>query len=153
MRFTVIAAIALATVAYAAPADLDRRACSTPPSGGGSSDTPWTICGAFDGKGATYDTKKDYSSNCGGESGTTGAVFIIADGGSVKNVVIGGRQREGIHCKGSCTVSNVVFKNVCEDVLTAEGSGTVVFSDITATGGKDKVIQHNGSGILLKLEK
>ncbi|KAJ3120936.1 hypothetical protein HK098_004120 [Nowakowskiella sp. JEL0407] len=134
-----------ALIAAILPHILAAPACSSPPANGGTTDTPYYICGSFDGKGATYDTKKDYSGNCDGESGSAGAVFIVANGGSVSNVVIGGKQREGIHCLGSCTINNVTFKNVCEDVLTADGPGTVVFKNIVTNGGKDKVIQHNGS--------
>ncbi|KAI8807720.1 hypothetical protein BJ742DRAFT_739594 [Cladochytrium replicatum] len=69
-----------------------------------------------------------------GESGTTGAVFIVQNGATVKNVVIGSNQRE-----------------VCEDSLTIDGSGTgsVTFKNIhILNGGKDKIIQHNGSASL-----
>ncbi|KAI8807719.1 pectate lyase-domain-containing protein [Cladochytrium replicatum] len=150
-----LALFAVAAVVSAAPIDsqsvelFERASCSTPPAGGGTSDTPWVICKDFDGKGATYDTKTVFS--CNGEAGTTGAVFIVQNGATVKNVVIGSNQREGIHCAGPCTIDNVTIKRVCEDSLTVDGSasGSVTFKNIhILSGGKDKIIQHNGPASL-----
>jgi hypothetical protein len=41
-------------------------------------------------------------------------VFILKDGASLSNVIIGKNQLEGIHCEGSCTLTNVWFRDVCE---------------------------------------
>jgi hypothetical protein len=46
--------------------------------------------------------------------GDENAVFILKDGASLSNVIIGKNQLEGIHCKGSCTLTNVWFRDVCE---------------------------------------
>lgn len=47
---------------------------------------------------------------------------------------------------GSCTLTNVWFRDVCEDAISVLGTG-----DATITGGGaqeaiDKVVQHNGAG-------
>lgn len=47
-------------------------------------------------------------------SGSEGAVFILENGASISNVIIGVKQLEGVHCKGSCTLTNVWFRDVCE---------------------------------------
>lgn len=46
--------------------------------------------------------------------GSDNAVFVLEDGASLSNVIIGADQLEGIHCKGACTLKNVWFRDVCE---------------------------------------
>lgn len=41
------------------------------------------------------------------EGGESDAVFIIKEGGMLKNAIIGADQIEGVHCQGACTVENV----------------------------------------------
>ena len=41
------------------------------------------------------------------EGGDSDAVFIIENGGSLSNVIIGPSQIEGVHCQGACTLTNV----------------------------------------------
>lgn len=43
-------------------------------------------------------------------------VFILEDGASISNVIIGSRIKEGIVCRGACTLTNVWFRNVCESM-------------------------------------
>ncbi|KAK7058572.1 hypothetical protein VNI00_002208 [Paramarasmius palmivorus] len=105
--------------------------------------------------GQSYTPSKAYtrfdrgSGSCGGqtEGGDKDAVFILEEGASLSKVVIGKDQAEGIHCLGSCTISDVWFEDVCEDAITIkQTSGT---SRILGGGAKhadDKVIQHNGGG-------
>ena len=57
----------------------------------------------------------------GGRSGSTNAIFEVADGGSVKNVIFGTKVGDGIHCLGSCTIDNVWFPYVCDDAITMLG--------------------------------
>ncbi|CEL57119.1 hypothetical protein RSOLAG1IB_08351 [Rhizoctonia solani AG-1 IB] len=81
------------------------------------------------------------------EGGDKDAVFILESGATIKNIVIGANQAEGIHCKGSCTITNVWFESVCEDAITIkQTSGTSTISGGGAKGADDKVIQHNGGG-------
>ena len=53
---------------------------------------------------------------CSGQSegGDADAVFLVQSGGTVKNVIIGANQAEGIHCLGPCTIQNVWWEDVCE---------------------------------------
>lgn len=41
-------------------------------------------------------------------------VFILEDGASISNVIIGTRIKEGIVCRGKCILTNVWFRNICE---------------------------------------
>jgi pectate lyase len=52
---------------------------------------------------------------CGGQSegGDKDAVFLVESGGTVKNVIIGADQSEGIHCLGPCTVESLGWEAVC----------------------------------------
>ena len=40
------------------------------------------------------------------------AVFILEPGATVKNVIIGAAQAEGIHCRGPCVLENVWWDDV-----------------------------------------
>ena len=41
------------------------------------------------------------------EGGDADAVFIVQEGGTLSNVVIGPNNGEGVHCLGSCTLNNM----------------------------------------------
>ncbi|KAK0195483.1 polysaccharide lyase family 3 protein [Armillaria mellea] len=100
---------------------------------------------SFDGDNVRYDR----GTECGGQSegGDSDAVFLLEEGASLSNVVIGSDQGEGIHCLGSCTLTNVWFEAVCEDAITIkQESGTSYIKGGGAKGADDKVIQHNGGG-------
>jgi len=49
-----------------------------------------------------------------GDTGSDNAVFILENGATLSNVIIGANQLEGVHCKGACTLRNVWFRDVCE---------------------------------------
>lgn len=79
-------------------------------------DEPYEISGeSFDGGMKTYGRGVD----CTGQSegGDSDAVFIVKDGGTLKNAIIGTDQIEGVHCEGSCTIENVWWEAVCEGML------------------------------------
>ncbi|CAG7925004.1 unnamed protein product [Penicillium olsonii] len=80
------------------------------------------------------------------DNGSDSAVFILEDGASLSNVIIGKDQLEGVHCKGSCTLTNVWFRDVCEDAISILGSGNALIKGGGAQEAKDKVVQHNGKG-------
>lgn len=56
----------------------------------------------------------DISSN----SGIDDAVFVVREGGTLKNAIIGKNQKEGVHCDGHCTLEFVWFEDVCEDAIS-----------------------------------
>ncbi|TPQ19946.1 pectate lyase [Streptomyces sporangiiformans] len=78
-------------------------------------------------------------------------IFKLADGATLKNVVIGKPGADGIHCSGSCTLQNVWWEDVGEDAATFKGGNSATY---TVSGGgarkaSDKVFQHNGGGKLV----
>ncbi|KAF9872976.1 pectate lyase [Colletotrichum karsti] len=88
-------------------------------------------------------------STCKGqtEGGNKDAVFILEEGATISNVVVGPNNGEGIHCLGSCTINNVWFQDVCEDAITfKQTSGTSYVNGGGARNAEDKVLQHNGGG-------
>ena len=66
-----------------------------------------------------------------------------------RNVVIGANQAEGVHCLGPCNLYNVWFEDVCEDAITLrQTSGTTNIVGGGAKNASDKVVQHNGGGVV-----
>lgn len=47
---------------------------------------------------------------------------------------------------GSCTLTNVWFRDVCEDAISVLGTGDALIVGGGAQEAKDKVVQHNGAG-------
>ncbi|ORY70966.1 pectate lyase [Pseudomassariella vexata] len=103
-----------------------------------------TFSGTFDGGMKTYGR----GVKCTGqdEGDDSDAVFVLEDGATLKNAIIGADQIEGVHCKGSCTINNVWWVAVCEDALSLKGDGDAKIIGGGATGAEDKVIQQNGIG-------
>ncbi|KIY72991.1 polysaccharide lyase family 3 protein [Cylindrobasidium torrendii FP15055 ss-10] len=102
----------------------------------------------FDGTWARYDRG---SGACGGqkEGDYKDAVFYLHEGATLKNVIIGKNQAEGVHCTGHCTLEYVWFEDVCEDAITIKNDKAGKESWIIGGGAyhaSDKVIQHNGCG-------
>ncbi|KAG4254693.1 hypothetical protein BFJ72_g14853 [Fusarium proliferatum] len=84
--------------------------------------------------------------NTDADTGSNNAVFILENGATLSNAIIGTNQLEGVHCKGACTLKNVWFRDVCEDAISALGNGDVLIEGGGAQEAKDKVVQHNGRG-------
>ncbi|KAK0210052.1 polysaccharide lyase family 3 protein [Desarmillaria ectypa] len=148
MIFQTFVIVALLAVANAHPS---RRAASctfpTPPKTSSLS-SPMTIKagGSFDGGNVRFDRGAGACKEQN-EGGDGAAVFLLQEGASLSNVVIGANQAEGIHCLGSCKLTNVWFEDVCEDGITIrQKSGTSTIRGGGAKGASDKVIQHNGGG-------
>lgn len=61
---------------------------------------------SFDGEMVLFDRNP---STCDeqAEGGDDDAVFILEEGATISNLLIGPNNGEGIHCLGSCTVNNV----------------------------------------------
>lgn len=79
-------------------------------------------------------------------SGEKDTVFVLEEGAKLRNVIIGANQREGVYCKGSCTLEFVWFEDVCEDAISIKGGGTANIIGGGAFKAEDKIIQHNGCG-------
>jgi hypothetical protein len=77
-------------------------------------------------------------------------IFRLADGATLRNVIIGAPGADGIHCAGSCTLQNVWWEDVGEDAATFRGGTSATYRVIGGGARKaaDKVFQHNGGGTL-----
>lgn len=47
------------------------------------------------------------------ETSEADAMFILEDGATLRNVIIGPDQTEGLDCKGTCTLEDFWFRDVC----------------------------------------
>jgi hypothetical protein len=79
-------------------------------------------------------------------AGEADTVFVLEEGATLRNVIIGADQGEGVYCLGSCTLEFVWFEDVCEDAISIKGDGTANIIGGGAFHASDKVIQHNGCG-------
>jgi hypothetical protein len=104
--------------AFPKPDKVKRFATNTLPASSGHSvlSAAQTVAAgaSFDGKMYRYDRGVSCSS---GEGGDADAVFLVQSGGTLKNVIIGANQLEGVHCLGPCTIQNVWWADVCEGEL------------------------------------
>ncbi|EKJ75954.1 hypothetical protein FPSE_03902 [Fusarium pseudograminearum CS3096] len=104
------------------------------------------VSGELDG-GMTYYDRSPSVCKEQEETGEADAMFILEDGATLRNVIIGPGQAEGVHCKGTCTLENVWFEDVCEDAITLkQKSGTSIIRGGGAFHAADKVVQFNGRG-------
>lgn len=126
MKFTFATILALSSASLAAPSessavssfsDFQKRASFPVPSSKGSVTLKkaQSVSGTFDGGLKTYG--RGVSCTGQAEGGDSDAVFILENGATLKNAIIGKDQIEGVHCKGSCTIENVWWIDVCEGML------------------------------------
>ncbi|THY16311.1 pectate lyase [Aureobasidium pullulans] len=150
MRFSTSAIIAasLSLAAAERMGPLRTRASGSFPipasQGSVTYDDAKTISGSFDGGYKTYGRGVECGGQAEGQNGD--AVFVLEDGATLKNAIIGKDQNEGVHCLGACTIENVWWDAVCEDALTFKGNGDGKVIGGGARNAEDKVIQHNGVG-------
>ncbi|KAL1836368.1 hypothetical protein VTJ49DRAFT_5246 [Mycothermus thermophilus] len=104
---------------------------------------------SFDGKMLQWDRSP---STCReqSEGGEKDALFVLENGATLSNVIVGPGSGEGIYCKGQCTLNNVWWTDVCEDAATfLQPDGAVSYvNGGGARGASDKVFQHNGGGMV-----
>ena len=104
------------------------------------------VTGTFDGGGKRYIGSGDLGS--GGQAEGQDPLFDLAAGATLKNVILGAPAADGVHCAGSCNLTNVVWQDVGEDAATFRGNNaTVVVDGGSAASASDKVFQDNrGAG-------
>lgn len=100
------------------------------------------VTGSFDGGLVRYYGAGDLGT--GGQEEDQGPLFELADGATLENVILGTPAADGVHCEGTCTLSNVWWEDVGEDAATFRDSATVDGGG--ARLAEDKVFQHNGTG-------
>ncbi|EPS45097.1 hypothetical protein H072_929 [Dactylellina haptotyla CBS 200.50] len=120
---------------------------SLPASAGSvSTSAPIVVSGSFDGGMKKYDRNPKVCEEQT-ETGEDDAMFILESGATLSNVIIGPNQAEGVHCRGTCTLNNVWWADVCEDALTLkQASGTSYINGGGAFKASDKIVQFNGRG-------
>jgi len=103
------------------------------------------VSGTFDGGMRRYCCIGD-----GSQEESQDAMFELAAGATLQNVIIGAPAGDGVHCSGSCTLRNVWWEDVGEDAATFRGTGSPTFlvDGGGARSATDKVFQHNGAGTL-----
>ncbi|MDK1473352.1 pectate lyase [Streptomyces sp. 549] len=144
-----IGAFALAAGALVTGLSLPSASAATWPSANGSEPVSATknISGSVDGGMKRYYGTGNLGT--GGQEENQSPLFKLADGATLKNVILGAPAADGIHCSGSCTLQNVWWEDVGEDAATFRGTGKTY----TVTGGgarkaSDKIFQFNGGGTL-----
>ncbi|SCG39083.1 pectate lyase [Micromonospora coxensis] len=90
--------------------------------------------------------KRYYGIGDGGQGESQDAMFELAAGATLKNVIIGAPAGDGVHCEGNCTLINVWWEDVGEDAATFRGGSAYTVDGGGARSASDKVFQHNGSG-------
>ncbi len=126
----------------------DAITLPTFPSATGTQNVTSTIkvSGTFDGK------LKRFQGKSGSQSESQPAIFDLADGATIQNVIIGNLGQDGIHCNGTCTLKNVWWEDVGEDAATQKGTKTSQVMTIDGGGARaaaDKIFQHNGPGTMV----
>src|SRR5688500_10705920 len=69
----------------------------------------------------------------GGQGESQKPIFELANGATLKNVVLGAPAADGIHCLGTCTLTNVWWEDVGEDAATFKGTSSS--QTMTVNGG------------------
>ncbi|KAF3805687.1 Pectate lyase H [Colletotrichum gloeosporioides] len=72
------------------------------------------------------------------------AVFNLLPGSTIRNVIIGKHQAEGIHALGDAWVENVWWEDVCEDALTSKGLNTQL--RVIGGGARNATDKYNITG-------
>lgn len=104
----------------------------------------------FDGGGKTFTAGKALGD--GGQGEGQKPMFELAEGATLKNVVLGDNAADGVHVRAASekavNVDNVHWTNVGEDALTVKGEGGAKVTNLNITnssaqGANDKVFQLN----------
>jgi hypothetical protein len=136
-----------------APTNTIAMSCNmTLPANSGTTSLSATmkVSGTFDGKMMRYVGTGDLGTS--GQAEDQGPLFQLADGATLKNVILGNPAADGVHCSGNCTLQNVWWEDVGEDAATLQGSSNTQVMTIDGGGAfhaSDKVFQHNGPGTMI----
>jgi pectate lyase len=109
-----------------------------------------SVSGTYDGKLTKFYGSGDLGTS--GQDEDQGPIFELADGATLKNVIIGTPAADGVHCLGSCTLQNVWWLDVGEDAASFKGKSSSAVYTVYGGGAKnadDKVLQFNGAGKLV----
>ncbi|MGW0859183.1 pectate lyase [Streptomyces sp. NPDC002690] len=134
---------------------------TTPPSSGSKPSWPTAtgsqavsasiqVSGTYDGSLKRFYGTGDLGSD--GQDEDQPAMFELAAGATLQNVILGSPAADGVHCAGACTLKNVWWEDVGEDAATFRGSSSSQVATVDGGGARladDKVFQHNGAGTVV----
>jgi pectate lyase len=126
--------------------------CANWPTAKGSQTVSATIdvSGTYDGQFKRFVGSGDLGGD--GQEEDQPPIFDLANGATLKNVILGAPAADGVHCAGACTLENVWWEDVGEDAATFRGSSSSQRMTVRCGGAKqatDKVFQHNGAGTVV----
>lgn len=110
---TTLLTATLASIASAQTLNIPTRVGSVV-----SLSSPSSISGKVDLGNKEFDRGRPCDTDA--DTGSSSAVFILENGATLSNVIIGANQLEGVHCKAACTLINVWFRDVCEGMRCFE---------------------------------
>jgi len=113
-------------------------------------DATYNIGGSFDGKMQRFVGTGPLGTS--GQSESQKPLFVLSDGATLQNVILGNPAADGVHCTGNCTLKNIWWEDVGEDAATFEGTAASQVMTIDGGGAQkaaDKVFQHNGPGTMV----
>jgi pectate lyase len=143
-RWWAAGVVAVKLAAAAATTTITSAGTVPPVTGNRTVTTTITVSGVFDGANKQFVGR---GLGDGGQDENQKPLFELADGAVLKNVIIGAPAADGVHCKGSCTLRNVFWKDVGEDAATFRGSNaTVQIIGGGAAKADDKIFQDNRAG-------
>jgi hypothetical protein len=147
-RLSTVVLATVALVATAMPASAVAAAWPTP-TGTQAVSSTIKVSGSYDGGMKRFYGTGDLGS--GGQEEDQGPIFELSAGATLRNVVLGTPAADGVHCLGTCTLSNVWWEDVGEDAATLKGTSSSQTMTIDGGGARkasDKVFQHNGPGTM-----
>lgn len=147
-RAAAVAALAVSTVIVAGP-PASAASWPTPSSSQAVGATIKVTGGTYDGGLKRFYGTGDLGT--GSQDEDQGPLFELANGTTLKNVVLGNPAADGVHCLGTCTLLNVWWEDVGEDAATFKGTSASQTMTIDGGGARkasDKVFQHNGPGTM-----
>ncbi|KAJ1547209.1 hypothetical protein HK096_003991 [Nowakowskiella sp. JEL0078] len=103
-----------------------------------SCSAPISVTGVFDGGLQRYDRGAGYraDNNCLDiEPGSADTIFLLNDGATLQNVIIGQEVKDSVYCLGSCTLTNVWFERTCEDSWSLKNPTSCTSCVMSWTGG------------------
>ncbi len=76
-------------------------------------------------------------------------ISVQGDGVTLRDAVVV-RSPDGVHVSGkNVVIENLIFPEVCEDAITANGADNLIIRNCAFRGARDKVIQLNGGKNIL----
>ena len=148
-RAAAVAALAVSAVIVAGTPATAVAAWPNPSTSQAVSQTIKVTSGTYDGGLKWFYGTGDLGT--GGQDEDQGPIFELANGTTLKNVVLGSPAADGVHCLGTCTLLNVWWEDVGEDAATFKGTSASQTMTIDGGGARkasDKVFQHNGPGTM-----